>query len=60
LSKVLRDELGVEVGNTLTVAGQLLTVGQMTLADLKSGKTMMLHPKFESLVGDTLNIEKNG
>jgi hypothetical protein len=58
LGKTLREELEVDTGDAVIVGGQRLTVGQMTLADLKSGKTMMLHPKFESLVGETLTVEK--
>ncbi|HLG25198.1 MAG TPA: hypothetical protein VI588_00170 [Candidatus Gracilibacteria bacterium] len=58
LGKSLREELEVEVDEKVRVAGREMTVGQMSLADLKTGKTMGLHPSMEALIGDTLTVEK--
>lgn len=54
----LREELGVENGDEVTVNGKTLKVIGMKKEHLKIGKTMMLHPSHKDRIGTAIVIEK--
>lgn len=60
LSKALREALDVEVGDKVLLGDKELKVRMIKAEDLKSGKNMLLHPIWQDMLGDKLELKKVG